>query len=69
MTEFPSVLLEMPWNKQADYLMHQSQKELEILWFLLQEHEEAFERFKIALFSILRDLYEAQGKPSPQARP
>lgn len=68
MTEFPSVLLEMPWNEQADYLRHQSQKELEVLWFLLEEHKEVFDRFRIAVFSILRDLYEAQGKPCPQAR-
>jgi hypothetical protein len=68
MTEFPKVLLEMPWNEQADYLRHQSQKELEVLWFLLQEHEQVLDRFKIAVFSILRDLYEVQEKPFPMAR-
>lgn len=62
MTESPCALLEKPWDKQADYLRHLSQKDLKVLWFFLQEHEEAFDRLKIAVFSILRDLYEAQGK-------
>lgn len=60
MTETPSTLLEKPWDKQANYLRKLPRKELEVLWFLLHEHEEAFDRLKLAVFSILRDLYEAK---------
>jgi hypothetical protein len=68
MTETPNALLEKSWDKQADILRHLSQKELEVLWFMLQEYEEALDRLKIAVFSILRDLYEAQGKRLEEAR-
>ena len=69
MTELPSSLLEKPWDKQTDYLRHLLLKDLEVLWFLLQEHEEAFDRLKIAVFSILRDRYEAQGPQGNLTRP
>lgn len=70
MTEFPITLLSKPWTQQADYLRHLPKKEMEVLWFLLQEHGEAFDRLKLAVFSILRDLYEeAQRAARTGARP
>jgi hypothetical protein len=60
MTEFPITLLSKPWPQQLDHLRQLPQKEMELLWFFLQEHEELFDRLKIAVFSILQDLYEAQ---------
>lgn len=67
--ETPNALLEKSWVKQVDALRRLSRKEMEVLWFLLQEHEEAFERLKIAVFSILRDWYEAQveGRIGPKS--
>jgi hypothetical protein len=65
MTEFPIALLGKPWDQQVDYLRNLSQKEMEVLWFLLQEHGESFDRLKIATFSILRDLYESQREVRP----
>lgn len=69
MTEFPSALLEKPWAKQTEYLRHLPRKDLEVLWFLLQEHEAAFDRLKIAAFSLLRDRYEAQEAQTTKAQP
>lgn len=60
MTETPSTLLEKSWCEQANYLRRLPRKELEILWLLMQEHGEAFDRLRLAVFSILRDLGEAQ---------
>jgi hypothetical protein len=69
MTELPCVLLEKPWDKQADYLRHLAQKDLEVLWYLLQEQGEAFDRLNKAVFAILRDSYETQGTQGTEARP
>jgi hypothetical protein len=69
MTKTPNALLDLSWDKQVDILRHLSRKDLEVLYFLLQEHGEAFERLKIAVFSILRDLYEAQREARAGARP
>lgn len=58
----PRDLLDLPWERQADHLRTLSKKDLEILWFELQGHLENFDRLNIAVYSILRDLYESQGK-------
>ena len=60
MTEPPSTLLEKSWGKQANYLRKLPRKELEVLWLLMQEYGEAFDRLRLAVLSILRNLYEAQ---------
>lgn len=60
MIETPSTLLEKSWDSQANYLRKLPRKELEVLWFLMQEHGEAFDRLRVAVYSILRDLYEAK---------
>lgn len=61
-------ILKMPWARQADHLRGLSRKELEVLWFQVQRHGESFDKLKLAVFSILRDLYEAkeQAGASPE---
>ena len=54
-------LLRLPWKLQADHLRSLAKKDLEILWFQVQLHEETLNQLKLAVFSILRDLYEHQG--------
>ena len=56
-----SDILKLPWSEQADHLRNLSRKDLEIFWFRVQQYGEAFEKLKLAVFSILRDLYEHQG--------
>lgn len=69
MKESPCTFLEMPWEKQAGYLQHLPMKDLEVLWFVLQEHADALDRLKIAVYSILRDLYEARNAKITEVRP
>jgi hypothetical protein len=57
-----SELLKMTWAQQAAHLRGLSRKDLEVLWFEIQRHEEVFDRMKLAVFSILRDHYESQVK-------
>ena len=61
----PSVseILNLSWVQQADYLRTLSGKDLEILWFQIQRHGEALDKLKLAVFSILRDVYENQSQP------
>lgn len=57
-----SDILKMTWVQQAACLKDLPRKDLEILWFQIQRHGEALDKLKLAVFSILRDLYEARGK-------
>lgn len=66
----PSIheILKFSWEQQADFLRFQTKKDLEILWFQIQRHSECVDQLNIAIFSILRDMYEgaAQGDPKPE---
>lgn len=55
-------ILELPWEQQAAYLQGLSRRELEILWFQMQTHRERVDLLYLAVYSILRDLYEAESK-------
>jgi hypothetical protein len=63
-----SEILNLSWAQQANYLQGQSKKDLEILWFQIQRYSEGVNQLRLAVFSILRDLYEgtAQGKVKPE---
>jgi hypothetical protein len=54
--------LELTWESQADHLRTLPKRDLEVLWFQLQGHAESLDRLNLAVYSILRDLYEAQGQ-------
>ncbi len=64
----PSVseILNLSWVQQADHLRTLSGKDLEILWFQIQRQGEALDKLKLAVFSILRDLYESQRVNEPE---
>ncbi|HKP96126.1 MAG TPA: hypothetical protein VJ385_10245 [Fibrobacteria bacterium] len=57
-------ILELTWQRQAEELRHLSRLELEVLFFEMnricppQEDQEAFDRFYLAVFSVIRDRWE-----------
>ena len=63
-----SDILKLPWLEQADHLQSLTRKDLEIFWFQVQQYGEAFEKLKLAVFSVLRDLYasESQSAQKPE---
>ena len=62
MAKAPLEILQLSWQKQAAYLKGLSRRDLELFWFEMQEEREGFDRLYLAVFSILRDLYEAECK-------
>ncbi len=62
MTKTMLEVLEMAWEQQADHLRALSRKELEVLWFQLQSHGGSIGLLNMAVYSILRDLYESEGR-------
>lgn len=68
MIEDPSSILKKSWGKQASYLRKLTRKELEVLWRLVQEHEESFDRLRLAVFSILRETRMRRKRSSAPSR-
>ena len=61
-------ILAKSWQGQAAYLQGLSRMELEVLWHEVQADREGFERFRLAVYSILRDLYESENRRSRRNR-
>lgn len=55
-------ILAKNWQGQAEYLQGLTCKELEILWHDVQENRVSFDRFYLAVYSVLRDRYEAEAR-------
>jgi hypothetical protein len=53
-------ILGMNWQGQAEFLRGMSRKELDLLWFDLQEFRDRFDNLYLAVFSVLRDRYESE---------
>ena len=71
MAKTPPDLLQLPQKKQAEYLRSLSRRDLEILWFQMQTYREGFDWLNLAVYSILRDLYESevQGEAGDKEQP
>jgi hypothetical protein len=55
-------ILARSWQGQAEYLRGLSRRDLEILWHEVQEHRATFDRFFLAVYSVLRDRYESEAQ-------
>jgi hypothetical protein len=53
-------IMKLSWPEQADHIRSLSKKELEAHWYQVQRFGESFDKYKLAVFSVLRDLYEKQ---------
>ena len=71
MAKTPPDLLRLPRKKQAEYLQRLTRRDLEILLFEMQSYRETFDWLNLAVYSILRDLYESEirGASGDRAQP
>ena len=70
-----SQLLQLAWDKQAEYIQGLSCRELEVLLSMLsqakpeEKRRETYEKFFLAVYSVLRDCREGQAGPGQAGNP